>query len=288
MNKISIKKPGKIEDKRFSEIDTMWPWISLWLKVKKILYKQKSKFQDILVFESESFWNVLVLDWVIQVTERDESAYQEMLAHLPLFVHKKPERVLIIGWWDGWILREVVKHNSVKKAILCEIDEWVINVSKEFLPGIAVWFKSDKADIIVWDWAKYIKESKKKFDIVIVDSSDPIWPANTLFTENFYKSVKEKLNKWWVIAIQWESLFLHKDIATNLKKLMGKLFKFVDYAQVHVPTYPWGNIWLLVCSDQNDVRKPTREIPKELKKSLKYYSSEIHKASFVLPPYYKV
>ena len=284
----NFKSPWNIDGERFSEIDTMWPWLSLWLKVKKVLYEQKSKFQDILVFESESFWNVLVLDWVIQLSERDESAYQEMLAHLPLFVHENPNRILIIGWWDGWVLREVIKHDCVKEVILCEIDEWVIDVSKKYFPTISSWFDNKKAQIVVWDWSEYIKQNEEKFDVVIVDSSDPIWPANTLFTEQFYSNIKDRLNTWWVIAIQWESLFLHRNLALNLKKVMWSLFKFTDYSQVHVPTYPWGNIGLLICSDIIDVKKPSREISMNLQNSLKYYSSDIHKASFVLPPSYKV
>ena len=282
------KIPWSIEWKWFSEIDTMWPWLSLWLMVKKVLYAQKSRFQDILVFESESFWNVLVLDWVIQLSERDESAYQEMLAHLPLFVHQNPERVLIIGWWDGWVLREVIKHDCVEEVILCEIDQWVIDVSKEFFPTISTWFDNKKLKVIVWDWSEYMDENEEKFDVVIVDSSDPIWPANTLFTESFYLSIKNKLNTWGVVAVQWESLFLHRDLALNLKKIMSNIFRFTDYSQVHVPTYPWGNIGLLICSDLNDVKEPKRVISTKIVDSLKYYSCDVHKASFVLPPSYKV
>ena len=272
----------------FSEIDTMWPWISLWLKVKRVLFEQNSKYQKILVFESESFWNVLVLDWVIQLSERDESAYQEMLAHLPLFVHQNPKRVLIIGWWDWWVLREVIRHDVVEDIVLCEIDQWVIDASKKFFPNISTWFNNEKAQIIVWDWSEYINNNPEKFDVVIVDSSDPIWPANTLFTEKFYSSVKDRLNIWGVVAVQWESLFLHRDLALNLKKVMGGLFNFTDYSQVHVPTYPWGNIGLLICSDVSDVKTPSREIPQNISDSLKYYSPDVHKASFVLPPSYKV
>ena len=248
-------KQWKIEKSWFLEKDEMWPWISLWLKVKKVLLEQKTKFQDILVFESESFWNVLVLDWVIQLTERDEVAYQEMLAHIPLFVHKNPERVLIIGWWDGWILREVVKHDLVKEIVLCEIDEWVIDASKKYFSEVASELNNKKSQIIIWDWSEYIKQNNKNFDVAIVDSSDPIWPANTLFTQQFYGSIKDNLNEDWVIAIQWESLFLHKDIALKLKNIMRCLFKNTEYTQVHVPTYPWWNIWLLICSDIYNVKK---------------------------------
>lgn len=277
-----------IESWWFNEKDEMWQWLSLWLKVKKILLEQKSKFQDILVFESEAFGNVLVLDWVIQLTSRDEAAYQEMLAHLPLFNHPNPERVLIIGWGDLWILREVMKHNSIKETILCEIDEWVVSASKKFFPEVSSEFDNKKAKILIWDWAEYIKQNTQNFDVVIVDSSDPIWPANSLFTQEFYSNIKNTLNPNWILAIQWESLFLHKDIATNLKQTMQNLFNFADYAQVHVPTYPWGNIWLLICSDNHDIKLPIRKPSKELQKSLKYYSRDIHIASFVLPEWYKI
>ncbi len=276
------------KDNRFLEKDLMWPGISLWLKVEKVLLEQKTKFQDILIFKSESFWNVLILDWVIQLTERDEAAYQEMLAHLPLFNHLCPERVLVIWWGDLWILREVVKHNTVREAVLCEIDEWVVNASKQFFPEISANIDETKTKILIWDWANYLQHNKNKFDVIIVDSSDPIWPADSLFTKEFYESVKANLSPGWVVAIQWESLFLHKDITAKLKQTMQDLFKFADYSQVHVPTYPWGNIWLLVCSDIHDVKSPVRKPSKDMQKSLKYYSRDVHKASFVLPESYKV
>ena len=277
-----------IKNSRFKEKDDMWPGIALSLKVKKILLDAKTDYQDLLVFESKSFWNVLVLDWVIQVTERDEAAYQEMLSHIPLFVHKKTKKVLIIVWWDGWILREVIKHESVEKAVLCEIDEWVIEASKKYFPELSTWFNSNKSEVVIWDWAKYIEKSNEKFDVIIVDSSDPIWPADSLFNENFYKKLNKSLKKWWVLAIQWESLFLHNDIAISLHKIMNGIFKNAEYSQVHMPTYPWWNIGLLVCSDKYDTTNPNRKPSKKLEKSLKYYSKDIHKASFVLPVSYQI
>jgi len=279
---------NNINNNRFHENDSMWPGISLWLKIKKVLYNKKSKYQDILVFESESFWKVLVLDWVIQITEKDESSYQEILAHLPLFSHKKPKTVLIIWWWDLWIAREVLKHDSIENIVLCEIDKEVIEVSKRYLTKISKEYLNNKLNIIIWDWYNFLKYNNDKFDVIIVDSSDPIWPANTLFTKQFYLQIKNNLNKWWIVAIQWESLFLHKNIASNLKKIMWKLFKYSYYSQVHVPTYPWGNIGLLICSNETDIRFPIREIPEKIKISLKYYSKYIHKASFILPINYTI
>lgn len=277
-----------IKNNRFWENDTMWPWISLNLKVEKVLFQKKSKYQDILVFDSFSFGRVLILDWIIQLTQADESAYQEMLSHVPLFVHKNPKKILIIWWWDGWVLREVLKHKDIEKVVLCEIDSEVINASMKYFPEISFWLKNKKTEIFIWDWAEYIQNTKEKFDVIIVDSSDPIWPANSLFNEKFYTKLSWILNKYWVLAIQWESLFLHHDISVSLHKIMKKIFKNSKYCQVHVPTYPWWNIGLLISSNIYDVSKITRNIDFELKKSLKYYSKEVHEASFVLPKAYKI
>ena len=276
-----------IQDTRFHEIDTMWEWISLWLKIKKILYKNTSKYQDILVFESYSYGKVLVLDGVIQITEKDEYAYQEMLAHTWLNLFHSPKNILIIWGGDGWILREVLKYDSIKNVTLCEIDEEVINVSKKYFPSISYGYHDFRTNLVIWDGADFVKNTTDIFDIIIVDSSDPIWPAETLFIEDFYISLKKILSPNWIITIQWESLFLHNNLAKKLAKNMRKIFSFAKYAQVHVPTYPAGNIWLLVCSDEIDPIKPLKKCPSYIQKNLKYYSPEMHKSSFILPYYCK-
>ena len=149
---------------------------------------------------------------------------------------------------------------------MCEIDEWVINASKKYFPEVSIWFKNKKSEIFIWDWAEFIKEYKEKFDVIIVDSSDPIWPANSLFNKKFYINLYKILNPSGILAIQWESLFLHHDIACSLYKIMNNIFRNAEYSQVHVPTYPWWNIGLLICSDKYDITKPNRKIPKDLKK----------------------
>ncbi|XP_045155136.1 spermidine synthase, partial [Echinops telfairi] len=144
------------------------------LQVEQLLHHQRSRYQDILVFRSKTYGNVLVLDGVIQCTERDEFSYQEMIANLPLCSHPNPRKVLIIGGGDGGVLREVVKHPSVEAVVQCEIDEDVIQVSKKFLPGMAVGYSSPKLTLHVGDGFEFMKQNQDAFDVIITDSSDPM------------------------------------------------------------------------------------------------------------------
>ncbi len=276
-------KPWKIENGWFSEIDTMWPGSVLSLQVKEVLCDFQSIFQHIVVFESETYGRVLVLDGVIQLTERDESSYQEMMTHIPLHVHPEPKNMLIIGWGDGGMIRECVRHKSLESVTLCEIDQWVIDASQKFLPFMSSAFDDERVDVIVWDGAEYVNTTEKKFDVIIIDSSDPIWPAESLYKLAFYKQLKTLLTEDWVITLQWESLFLHKDLATELSSQMKELFTHAKYAQIYTPTYPGGSIWLLTCSDARDPIQPSREVENDIQEQLKYYSPEMHQAAFVLP-----
>jgi spermidine synthase len=272
-----------IENNWFSERNDMWSWMTLCLEVKQVLRHLQSDFQDILVFESTDFWNVLILDGVIQFTERDQHSYQEMLAHTPLSLVNNPENVLIIGWWDGWVLREVLKHESIKQVTLCDIDKDVIEASKDFFPDMPSGFHDSRAKIVVNDGANFIEWVNNTYDSIIVDSSDPIGPAESLFVKGFYQQLEKKLSPKGSIAIQWESLFLHQQLAQELQENMWDIFKYTWYAQVHVPTYPGGNIWLLVCSNSCNPREPLQDPNLKREKQLRYYSPEMHRASFVLP-----
>ena len=276
-------KPWTIDAWWFSEINTMWPWICLSLEVKEVLCDFHSDFQHIVVFDSETFWKVLVLDWVIQLTERDESSYQEMMTHIPLHVHPDPKNVLIIGGWDGGMIRECVRHTSLESITLCEIDQWVIDASKKFLPFISSGFADQRVEVVVWDGAEFVNTTDKKFDVIIIDSSDPIWPAESLYKQAFYKQLKTLLTHDGVITLQWESLFLHQDLARELSTQMKELFVYARYAQIYTPTYPGGSIWLLTCSDARDPSKPSREVDQSIQQELQYYSPQMHETAFVLP-----
>jgi len=226
---------------------------------------------------------------MIQCTERDEFSYQEMLAHIPLMIHPNPRKVLIIGGGDGGILREVVKHESVESAVLCEIDKDVIEVSKRYLPHMASGFSHPKSVIHVGDGFEYMKEHQNEFDVIITDSSDPVGPAESLFKESYYELVRSALTENGVLASQAESMWFHLDLIKEMMSFCRKLFPVVSYAYSSVPTYPSGTIGYLVCSkDKNCVpTRPRTILTKEQKDhmALRYYNSEVHSAAFVLPEF---
>jgi spermidine synthase len=272
-----------VKDGWFSEICPMWPGMALSLEIEKILFDEKSAFQHIQVFETRHHGIMLALDGIIQLTESDEFSYQEMLAHVPLFAHPKPETVLVIGGGDGGILREVGRHACVEAVDFCEIDEMVITVSKQFLPDLACGFDDPRVTVFIGDGAAFVKEKTGAYDVIIVDSSDPIGPGEVLFKKPFYESLKNALRPGGIIATQGESIFLHKDCVANLAKITRDLFTRQAYACIMVPTYPGGNIGICLGSLGPALTHPARKIYAGLQKQLKYYSPEIHEAAFVLP-----
>ena len=197
-----------IVDGWFREINHMWPGQAMTLKVNQVVHHEKSKYQDVLIFESSDHGMVLVLDNVIQCTERDEFSYQEMITHLALFSHPNPKRVLVIGGGDGGVLREVVKHESVEEAILCDIDEAVIRLSKKYLPGMSVGFEHPKTKTHVGDGFKFLDDYKNAFDVIITDSSDPDGPAEALFQKPYFQLLHDALREGGVITTQGMSLLI--------------------------------------------------------------------------------
>lgn len=180
----------------------MWPGQAMNLKVNQILHHEKSKYQDVLVFESSDYGNVLVLDNVIQCTERDEFSYQEMITHLAMNSHPDPKKVLVIGGGDGGVLREVVKHESVEEAVLCDIDEAVIRLSKKYLPGMSVSYQHPKVKTHIGDGFEFLKAKKNEFDVIITDSSDPEGPAESLFQKPYFELLRDALRDGGVITTQ--------------------------------------------------------------------------------------
>lgn len=276
----------------FAEVsDTMWPGQAMSLKVEKILHVEKSKYQDVLVFKSTNYGNVLVLDDCIQATERDEFAYQEMITHLALNSHPNPKKVLVVGGGDGGVLREVLKHKSVEEAWLCDIDETVIEVSKKYLPEMAKAYKDPRTKVYIGDGFKFLEEYKNQFDAIITDSSDPEGPAESLFQKLYFELLKNALTSEGVITTQAENIWLHLEIIAKLRSDCKEIFPVAEYAYTMIPTYPSGSIGFMVCSKNPkvNVKKPLRYEwdAKFVKQNLKYYNLEIHEASFVLPTWAK-
>jgi spermidine synthase len=267
---------------RFFEKDPYAP-IQYSYEVSRILYHKKSRFQDIMVFENPHFGRILVLDGVVQMTERDELFYHEMLTHVVMSSHPDPKRVIVIGGGDGGAVREVLKHKSVEKVYFIEIDEEVINVSKKYFPSVAGCIKDKRVEIKCMDGAEFVKNSKPDIDIVIVDSTDIVGFARSLFTKKFFTSIKNCLTENGMYASLSESLHFHKEIVIEVQQTMKSVFPVVDLYTVPIATYA-GNWWSFSIGSK---KLDPREIRAKNKFRTKYYSDEIHKISFMPKGMYK-
>ena len=214
------------EEKWFAESEVMWPGQKFSLKMKgDMLIDTRTKYQHLQVFDSETYGRVLILDGVIQLTERDEFAYQEMITHIPMFAHPDPKAVLIVGGGDGGVLREVARHKSVDRMCMCEIDEGVVNYSKEYFGDtMATAFSDPRTDLHFMDAAEFVKDKAGQFDVIIVDSSDPVGPAETLYTSEFYSDMKTALRPGGIICTQGECIWLHLPLISKVLGDCGKLF----------------------------------------------------------------
>lgn len=291
---------GKVMEGWFSEVSPMWPGEAHSLKMDKVLFEGKSDFQDVVVFESATYGRVLVLDGVIQLTQRDESAYQEMITHIPLCSIPNPKKVLVVGGGDGGVLREVSRHASVEQIDIAEIDQMVIDVSKDFFPELAIGFTDPRVNVYVGDGVAFLKAViPGTYDAIIVDSSDPIGPAQQLFERPFFESMARAVRPGGVICTQAESLWLHLDIIKEITAACKHSFKgTVQYAWTSVPTYPSGTIGFMLCSTPGpvvDFRRPLSPIEKQaahpegskrpVLAPLKYYNEAVHSAAFCLPQF---
>eukprot|EP01098_Paradermamoeba_levis_P008066 TRINITY_DN3355_c0_g1_i1.p1 TRINITY_DN3355_c0_g1~~TRINITY_DN3355_c0_g1_i1.p1 ORF type:complete len:308 (-),score=103.43 TRINITY_DN3355_c0_g1_i1:226-1086(-) len=269
----------------FSEVSTFWPGQSFSLEVEKVLHQEKSQFQDILMLQTKTYGKVLVLDGVIQLTERDQFSYQEMIAHVPVLSHPNPKRVMVIGGGDGAVLCQLVKYPDLEEIILCELDERVVAVSKEYFPQFSPGWTDKRVRVHHGDGLKFLQEHTHKMDVIIVDSSDPIGPAESLFGKAFFETLKQNIATGGVICTQAECVWLHLDLITKITASCRSLFKHVDYFYTTIPTYPSGQIGFMLCSDEHNGTKPARPFPAEAASSLQYYSEKVHEASFVLPEF---
>ena len=222
--------------------ETLYPdWGQRFL-VKRELARVQSAFQDIVIFESSSHGRVMLLDGVVQITEADEFVYQEMLTHVPLLAHGAAANVLIIGAGDGGVLRRVLQHRSVRRAVMVEIDGEVIRLSKEFLPAIGgdAW-TDPRAEVIVGDGIDYVKRAPDAtFDAIIVDSTDPIGVGEVLFTDEFYANCARILTARGLVVNQCGVPFMQADELRETSARRAKFFPHVTAYVAAVPTYVGG------------------------------------------------
>ena len=257
----------------------------LTVKVKEAKHIQ-SKYQEILLLDTYEYGKMLVLDGAVQTTERDEFIYHEMLSHPALIKHRNPERVLVIGGGDGGTVREVLKHPEVKQVHLCEIDEEVIKVSKEHLPTISNQLDNPKVSIFVEDGNKFLDERKSYYDVILLDLSDPVGPAEALFKRAFYEKVKGALREGGIMAAQTESPFLQELYFKTAVKEIQKVFKYYGTYLAFIPTYPAGMWSFTIASDDVDVTKTdAKELEKLKNLNTKYFCDKIYTSLFSLPKF---
>ncbi|NPD65891.1 polyamine aminopropyltransferase [Lichenicola cladoniae] len=263
-------------------------------RVKRELARVQSEFQDIVVFESETHGGVLVLDGAIQITERDEFVYQEMLAHVPLLRHGLAKSVLIIGAGDGGVLRRVLQHRTIERAVMVEIDGEVIRLSKEFLPAIGGDAWSDpRADVIVGDGIEYVRNAASgTFDVIIVDSTDPVGVGEALFTDEFYQNCARILTEDGLIVNQCGVPFMQADELHETSLRRAKFFAHVSAYVAAVPTYVGGFMTLgLAGKGRSLATRPTlQEITEAAERAgilgtTRYWTPAIQNGAFDLPPY---
>ena len=262
------------------------------LRVDKVLYDSNTEHQRLVLFENESFGRVLALDDVLQTTERDEFIYHEMLAHLPILAHGAVRRVLIVGGGDGGMAEEVLKHGGIEKLTQVEIDQGVVDFAKTYLRGICgEAYEDPRHELVIADGVEFVAKTEDRFDVIIVDSTDPIGPGEVLFTENFYKSCKGCLAEGGILVTQNGVPFLQGDELSSTLGFLRPLFADATCYLATVPTYAGGPMAFGWASDDAGHRE-TRQAELEQRYAAagietRYYNPEVHQAAFALPNYIK-
>lgn len=261
------------------------------IKVKEHLHTEKSPFQQIDFFDSDEFGKFFTLDGVVMLTQKDEFIYHDMIVHVPMAVNPEIKRVLLIGAGDGGSVRELTRYHSIQKIEMVEIDERVVRLSQQYLPFTASKLTDKRVELIFDDGLKYVERAQTgAYDLIIVDSTDPIGPGEGLFSNEFYKNCYRALSDDGILINQNESPYF-SEFAKEMKRAYKKIksnFPIAKVYQAHIPTYESGH-WLFgFASKKYD---PVKDIQQDKWNSLRlkarYYNTELHKGAFALPNYVK-
>lgn len=261
-------------------------------KIDNSLHDEETPFQSMEIVDSLRFGKMLLLDGVVQTTEKDEFVYHEMMTHVALFSHPDPKKVLIIGGGDGGILREVLKHKNIEKATMVEIDGRVVEFCKKHLPTLSAGaFDEPRTDLVIDDGAKFVKNTNEKYDVVIVDSCDPIGPATVLFTQEFYGDIKNCMNPDGILIRQSGSSVMQPDELRDAIKFLNSVYKHNAVATMNVPTYAGGLFCMTFSSDSIDPLAVKEASVEEKFNAANfntdYYNSGVHYGSLRVPQYIK-
>ena len=261
--------------------------VSLSFRVKGILFDAQSRFQKIEIIDTEEYGKLLALDGCVMVTDEDEFVYHEMISHPALSLHHNPRRVLIIGGGDGGTAREVVRHSCVESVTVCEIDELVIDVSRRYFPNISSGFLSPKVDVQIRDGIQFVKDSSDdSFDVVIVDSTDPIGPGEGLFTPEFYQQVRRIVGEKGVVVCQSETPWFPQEDLTRINQNLSTNFEYVAPYIGSIPTYPRGMWSWTIASDRLiNAAQFRADAIKSFEGDLRYLNQDLLDVILVVPSF---
>ena len=255
------------------------------LKINKTLHTEQTDFQKLEMVETAEFGNMLLLDGMVMTTQVDEFVYHEMVAHPVLNTHPNPKTVLVVGGGDGGVIREILKHEKVEKAVLVDIDGKVIEYSKKYLPEIAGELDNPRVEVKVDDGFMHIIKSKDLYDVIMVDSTEPVGPAAPLFERGFYQGIFEALKEDGIFVAQTDNPWFKADLIQKVNRDVREIFPITRTYIANIPTYPSGLWTFTLGSKKYDPLTVKEEDIKDL--PTKYYSPELHQACFVLPKFVK-
>ena len=270
--------------------ETLYPDVRMRLKAERVLYDSRTDLQRIVLFENSVFGRVMTLDDVVQTTEGDEFIYHEMLTHVPILAHGAAREVLIIGGGDGGMLEEALKHRTVVRVTMVEIDRGVVDLSREYLPKICGQaFDDPRTDLVIADGVDYVGTCDRKFDVIIVDSTDPIGPAEVLFSDRFYRRCKNCLTPGGILVTQNGVPFMQGGELSGTVRLLRPLFADVGCYLAAVPTYVGGFMALGWASDNAALRTVAPDVLEQRFAAAaietRYYTPAAHRGAFALPKY---
>lgn len=264
--------------------EDLHPYYRKALKVKRQYVDEQTEYQHLQVFETEFFGNTLVLDGIIQLTERDNMGYHEMITHVPMLAVGAPKRVLIVGGGDGGSLQQVLRYPSVQQAVVCELDQKVVDYSRQYFPAFGDPWADPRATLLVRDAFGYLEENPGQFDVIISDTTDPIGMAERLFSDEFYKLMVRALAPGGAAATQCEQPYFDTELIKTIYGTARTLCKNPAYYYAQVPTYPGGGIGFMYVSDtpwENGLQTP---YPPGVNN---YINPDIHRAAFAIPEFFR-
>lgn len=269
--------------------ETVNKQLSLQYTYKKQLYSQQSNFQKVEIVEGTYYGTMLFNNNVAMVSTRDEFVYHDMIAHVPLFLHPNPKKVLVIGGGDGGTAREVLRHSSVELCDMVEIDEAVVEACKKYLPQTADILENDKLNLYIEDGINFIKNCKQKYDVILVDSTDPVGAASPLFNDDFYKNVYSCLSDKGIVVAQGESPFYYFDMQKKLCQVISKFFPITGVYNYANSTYYPGGAWSFILGSKtlHPIKDLNSSRVDDSGLKFGYYNAQLHKAAFALPEFQK-